>query len=952
MKKLTFVIIFLFYLFLSPAAWSANDNKALFEQGKEAFNSGNYGSSDLLFRKILDSDDEEYKDEAHFLLARSIFYQKKFKSAIFEFNSYLTKCRTTGLCIESRYWIGESHFFLKSYNSAIEEYKRYIANSKNDKLISAAHDRIGTIYKSQKRYDEAIIEWERAMRISRDKDLNAERLLNIGNALFLNSKYRQSLGKLNPLLTSKSDKKIIARARIIIGRNYQALKNYRKALLIFNGIPDDLIKEHPYSEAQYYKALSYIHMKSINSAIPLLELFIIIGKKSELFYNAYLDLSRIYIEKGREEESTKLLEEVRKKSKNEHLRVKASIYLSGIYLKESPEKAIPYLEEAAAINVPQEHKNILLLLGKAYMDAGKYDESEKAFDEFTRRYPFDKSREEVEFLKARIYLEKGETGKAIEQFETFQRENPFSKFIGESNYYLALVNYRKNQYNKAVSLLRNYLKRRNGENTYRAKLLLVDCYINLKEINNARYYTDLLIRQEIKKPDVEKTIFSLAYLLYSQGKNADMYFRIITEKFPHSNERYRIALIRGNRSYGKKEYRDAIKYYTIYLKGPLARDKGVAYFNTLLSYFNLQEYENVVLVIRQWKRPPLDENQWMEIPLILNRSLYQLKKYQEVYEDLYTDDFSIYSKDDLLIFVISAIESGDLEIASRAVQVLSSNRELYSRALYHFGTYYLSHREYGRASGFFSRIVLECPHTGSEEPAKIKLARIYIINKRYDDAIKRLLDVRRREYRDQKNSLLIISYIKNDQLKEALAVERRERGKLLKSEYGESTISAFVDYFYEKGDINQFNWYSAYLKRYRGNESKINYMSAQLYYRSRNFKRAFYFYYKLSLSENIYRNESFYHLGRISLFENRNRNSAKKYFKKLLDNSRGKTDLYFDTLINMAIISNEEKRTDESKRYLDEVLLNEKNIITYNRAVNLYASFGYKRDGSLQKKKR
>lgn len=950
MKKLIVFILFFIFLFPDHIAWSANDNKVLFEQGKEAFNSGNFGSSDLLFRKVLDSDDEEYKDEAHFLLARSIFYQKKFKSAIFEFNSYLTKCRTTGLCIESRYWIGESHFFLKSYNSAIEEYKRYIANSKNDKLISAAHDRIGVIYNNQKRYDEAIIEWEKAIKISRDKDLNAERVLNIGKALFLNMKYRDSLKKLNPLLTSKSHKEIIARARIIIGRNYQALNNHRKALLIFKGIPDDLIKEHPYSEVQYYKALSYISLKNINSAIPFLELFIIIGKKSDLLDSAYLDLSKIYLEKEKEESSIKLLEEVRKKSKNEHLRVKASIYLSGIYLKKSPEKAIPYLEEAAAINVPEEHKNILLLLGKAFMDAGKYNESEKAFDEFIKKYPFDKNREEVDFLKARIYLEKGETGKAIEQFEAFQRDNPFSKYTGESHYYLALVNFKKNRYKKAVELLQKYLAKRNNENIYSAKLLLIDCYLNLGEMKNARWYTDSLIRQDINKPGVEKTIFNFAYTLYNQGKNADRYFRIITQTFPKSDEKYRVALIFGNRSYGKKEYTDAISHYTTYLEGPLARDKGVAYFNMLLSYYNLEQYENVVISIKTGKRPPLDESQWKEIPLILDRSLFKLKKYQQVYEDLYTNDFSIYSEEDLLIFVISAVESEDLEIASQAAQVLSSNKELYSRALYHFGNYYLKNKEYDRSSGFFSRIIIECPGTSKEEPAKLKLSGLYIINKRYTDAIKRLFEVKRREHRDEKNSLLILSYIKNNKVKDALSLALREKRNLLKSEYGESAMASFVDYFFEKGDIRQFNRFSAYLKRYKGNELKINYLSANIYYKRKNYRRAFYFYYRLSLSNNIYRHESLYYLGRISLFENKNTHAAKKFFVKLLENNKQKTDFYYNTLINMAIISNEENKPDESKRYLDEVLLNKENRIAYNRAVNLYTRFGYKKELSRQEK--
>lgn len=47
--------------------------QSLYEQGAEAFKSGNYGSSELLFRKIIEQDDSsEYRERAWYYLALSI----------------------------------------------------------------------------------------------------------------------------------------------------------------------------------------------------------------------------------------------------------------------------------------------------------------------------------------------------------------------------------------------------------------------------------------------------------------------------------------------------------------------------------------------------------------------------------------------------------------------------------------------------------------------------------------------------------------------------------------------------------------------------------------------------------------------------------------------------------------------------------------------------------------
>jgi len=141
------VLLFLVY---APLTNAAMDARSLYDQGMEAFKTGNYGSAELLFRKIVDSGDDEYLDRAWFQLARSIFNKGKYELALFEFKNFLNRCKTNNLSAESRYWMGESYYNLSDYPNAIEEFRRYITVAGETDLAQNAHDRIGTIYLAQK----------------------------------------------------------------------------------------------------------------------------------------------------------------------------------------------------------------------------------------------------------------------------------------------------------------------------------------------------------------------------------------------------------------------------------------------------------------------------------------------------------------------------------------------------------------------------------------------------------------------------------------------------------------------------------------------------------------------------------------------------------------------------------------------------------------------------------
>ena len=112
------------------------------------------------------------------------------------------------------------------------------------------------------------------------------------------------------------------------------------------------------------------------------------------------------------------------------LRSKSALVLSKIYLKRNPEEAIPYLEDSVSLNDPAEHKEVLLLLGNAYIEVKRFEDAERILELILDKYPYDNNIDEVQFLISRVYLERGDIEKAIAGFEKIKELNPFSEYIG------------------------------------------------------------------------------------------------------------------------------------------------------------------------------------------------------------------------------------------------------------------------------------------------------------------------------------------------------------------------------------------------------------------------------------------------------------------------------------------------------------------------------------------
>jgi tetratricopeptide (TPR) repeat protein len=743
------------FLFVITSVFAVNDNRSVFEHANEAFKSGNYGSAELLFKKIIETDDDEYIDQARFLLARSYFIRKQYQLALFEFKGFLNSCKNEQLSIESRFWMGEALYSLRKYQDSIEEYRRFISRSADNEMTAAAHDRIGDIYLSQNRYDEAIIEWNLAAGRSKSPDLNDMRTYMIGCALNDAGHPDEAIEKLKSLLSQKTDIKISATARLKLGRIYQAQNDHQKALAVLSGIPNNLYKDIPYNETQLLLARSHIALGNLETARTLLELSLITGKDASWYYDALFEQGMILL-KSNANEAVKVLETIKNSAFDKRRRSIAALELAKIFIDKDPERAIPYLENALNNEPDGDLREILVFLGRSYTITRQFSKAAEALDLCLEKYPYDHQNDEVLYLRARVYLEQGEFEKSLKVFERLKRENPFSRFIGETPFYMGLINLKKGNTRQSVSMLKEYLSQKTVENRYDALKLLAKSYIQLDDLDSAVRIVDTLIKDYIDYKHVEETILDYATALSKKNKNAQRYMGIITSRFPESDSAVSLNFVIANGYFDGGSYEKAAEFYGRVLKAQRGH-RGTAYYRRIQSLYVLKKYAEIIAIVEKGEYPPMNEDQWFMIPLYHARAYYHLKNFDKVYMIIDAENIKKYPLDDVLIYIHGAAHVGDLRSAMNAVDLLQGDKEIYAKGLYLIGESFMKEKNRDEAELFFGRIISECQGTSGFDKAALALGRIRFINGSYKEAYDRAFAVKNESIADQRIALMIES---------------------------------------------------------------------------------------------------------------------------------------------------------------------------------------------------
>ncbi len=936
MKKIVITIII---FCCSAALYSSNGGRALFEQGMEAFRSGNFGSSELLFRRVLDLNDDEFADRAWFYFARSIYEQKNYRSSIYEFSSYLNKCRTADLCIESRYWIAEAYYYQNEYIKSIEEFRRYISRSSDSERSSSAHDRIAAIYSDQKRYDEAVIELEEAIKKSTDRERNAMRVVRISELLLSGKEYEKALERINPVLTSTVSQNTSARARIAAARIHQQTGNHARALILLNGISRNIARDPAFNEVNYFKALSLIESGQMRNARTLLEAFVQGEKTSRWYYHGLYRLAMLYMEeKDSSGRGIELLEEVRSQAGDSELVLTALRQLAAIYIESGPKKAIDILEGNAAA---AEDSGLLLLLGRAYIEAGRLVEAEGVLKTFREKFPFDKRYDEVSFLIGRIHLERGDHDSAVDVFRKIKTDNPFSPYNVESEYYLGIASFKKGEYSSAASTFTAYLKEKDIQREFQARAMLAESYIRSGDLKRAGDAVDYIIRYHSGEKGTENTIYSYALALMDKGIKAQKYVDLILKSYSGTRPAYLIYYRYAEEAMAARKYARAEDYYKRYLSGNESSMRGRAFYRRLTALFELKRYEELASEMdRPEKKPPMDEAQWKSAIRMTAESYYKLERYEEAYNQFSIINNGGEDKNLQFMFALSSAEVGDIQTAERLIQGFLDDPELYSKAMFAVASYYLKKGNSDEALSIYSEITVRYPGAEYADHSRLEFARVLISRNRFREAIEKLKDVKSPSVRPSKNALLVVSYFKVSEPAAAIEITGKDINSILKTEFGEDAVKASIEYYYSVNDFRNFRLFAGYMKRYEDSSYYIAFMNGKMQYQNGRYSTAYRYFIIAFRAESAHAVEAGYYLGVISLLVNRNRAQAEKYFNDIIELDAD-SEYSYRAKIQLAILYYDDDKKKESERLLNDVAYGPRARFYNVQALNLLEHYGF-----------
>ncbi len=946
MKRWQYIFLYLTALLvLWEAPVRAREKSSdLFQQGLEAFKSGNYKSAGLIFRKIVDADDE-YRDRAWYHLSLSVFKQKKYESAIFEFNRFLLECTTSNLCALSRYWIAESEYSRKNFIKAIEEYNRFIAQSPDEKMTVQALRRIGDIYFLQSRYDEAVLMWEKTLHLLKEEPQKRKLSLKIGEALFLGERYDDAVSVLEPLRAQRADVKTASKSSILLGRIYQIKGDHRKALRYFGQLPDSLLKDRPYSDAQYFKSKSFLELGQKSAAKSNLELFLIIGKDSEWINEAKYELGRLMLEEKKESKGVKLLEEARISTTKMELRSNAAMQLAKVYLKKNPKDAIPYLEDSVSVNDPEEQKKAILMLSRGYVEVDRFEDAERLLNLLVEKYPFDENIDEFHYLLSRVHLGRGDIEGGLNEINKIKEVNPRSTFLNETHYYLGIALLGEGKVEKSLENLKTYIQLKNPEKHFEARIKLHEIYFNSGDYDNSRKIFDSIMRIYRTKNDIDALTYKTGLAYRQKGVEYEKPFDFVLEKNPRSDFAGEVCVLRGDDAFKKKEYAAAERWYRQFLTFPEREKAGPVFLYRIISLYKLNKFAEVLKAVKDENSIRMDDFTAKLVRFWEGKSQYKTGKIAEAYTILKNYDLDNFSDEDLSMLVEISLREKDVERAKRAARTLMRSPKRCAEATFNIGKFFSMRKEDDSAKEFFSAVISKYPNSSKALHARTELAELDVRAGRYAHALSELANVDVPSLRDRKSALQITCLLKLGKEDEAEEIMEKQLPFLKSSPYGEIAFKENMIYYYTRGNGDKFKKFAMSLRRYPGTGTLVEYYTAKFEFNRGMYNNAYYSLYKLSSAENEYRREAIYHLGLISFYKQGNSARAANYFAKLAGDEHTSDPFVQKAILFLAVNSRVKGDDRAAEEYLARAIGSASNLSTAYRAMNLYEYFGYYKQG-------
>jgi tetratricopeptide (TPR) repeat protein len=936
---------FLLMMLLSSAVIYAAGGQQYYEQGTEAFKSGNYKNAELLFRKTIDADDE-YLDRSWFYLSQSLYHQKRYKDALFEYNRFLLNCRTPGLATDSRFWVAECYNALNDFTKSIEEYKRFIAdkNDKDDPYISLAGERIGDIYFRQRRYDEAVIEWKASIEtIQKNSDRKNSLNIKIAKALFESGKLDDAEVILNQ---TSLDKNISLQSEsfLYLGRINQVRLKHRIAIRFYSRINDSLRNVSPFSNALYFSALSYVDLNEKENAKTLLQTFISVGTDSAFYLNAKYQYA-LMTEAQNPSDSVKTYDEIIKATDNKELKILSTIEMARIYISQGkPELAIPILEKISFSDESDKSKQVSYDLGNAYLSVNNLNDAERIFSDMLKKYSFDADADRIQFLLAVVQLKKGNAKLASEGFQKIRDINPFSKYINESKFYLASAQYDQGSFKNAIKFCDEYLSTPNPEKRFEANVIILRSNLKLNDPKNAEKNALNLMRKYSDKLGIERIILEFCKFEISAGRDPKQAESFLLKFFSDSDSLAELYSFKGNYSFEKNEWAKADIQFALYLKMRGNDSNSNIFLRKVLCLYYSENYNGVIFFLNSEKMTNYNKDIIQQIVLILARSYYLTSQFEKSYDSFSALKSMKFDDQDNFMFFESALKNDYLIQAKDISGKLEGKKDYFYRIQYAYGIYYRDIYKYNVSRAYFTQIIDNNTESSISELAVLELAGLDYRESKFDDIIDKMKLVKSKNNESKKNFLLVSAFIRLGKTAEAVETLKKSSDVILINEEGRSVVKDLIAQLEDSGEIKELLNVGKILSiKYPSENDYINYYVGNYYYKNRIYDLSLKYFLKIPSSNNEYKTEVFYKIAVIYELNQKNIRTASVYFMQVAE-SKEYDDFVALSKIEMAVIYFERGQKDASKKQLEDIISRKENVGAKLKAQNLMYFYGFEKE--------
>ncbi|HBG61888.1 MAG TPA: hypothetical protein DDX37_08685 [Candidatus Omnitrophica bacterium] len=507
-----------------------------------------------------------YAPQAYYSLGWAYFEQSKYEDAKKAFKGLLELFPNHQISEDASYKLGEIEYNLSQYESTINYFTYFTEKYPQSTRLAESYFYIAESYYYLDNNLSSITYYAKAEETSYDSKLVLMSKVSMGWCYLRLNKLKLAEQKFDDALAYSKEKGILS-DDVLLGQAslYTETKEYDKALEAYSSLVDQFPNSKKFAESYLGKASSHYLLGNFKKAILTYQSFIKEFENSdqkEMVEKASFGLAWSYLKDGNIDESIRIFEAVKAKTKNNIVRISA-----------------------------------LSQIGDAYQDSDQLVKAVEIYDKILKEYPDSPYTDYVQYRQGIALLKMNKVDAASLSFQSLKANFPKSNYLKDIDYYMAVANFKKEDWDAAIEYISEFMKDLPETNTFLAEsyYILALSEFNLRQYSKALDSFQNIIKiypsQTAMKRDSEINIAKCYYEL-KDIKEAIKRFNLLVNKYPESDTAQEALIWLGDYYLEASEYNQAIAHYSEFInRFPGSEKLSVVYYELGQAHQAKNEYD-------------------------------------------------------------------------------------------------------------------------------------------------------------------------------------------------------------------------------------------------------------------------------------------------------------------------------------------------------------------------